>query len=86
MGAKALQRDNFDEIVSEINIIPLVDISLVLLIIFMVTANYIMSPSLTIDLPRHPIPNKFSRLIRLRLIFPAKGRYILRTNWLPALN
>ena len=52
MGARALQRDNFDEIVSEINIIPLVDISLVLLIIFMVTANYIMSPSLTIDLPQ----------------------------------
>jgi len=34
MGVKALPRDNFDEIVSEINIVPLVDISLVLLIIF----------------------------------------------------
>ena len=52
MGAKALPRDNFDEIVSEINIIPFVDISLVLLIIFMVTANYIMTSSLTIDLPQ----------------------------------
>ena len=52
MGAKALPRDNFDEIVSEINIVPLVDISLVLLIIFMVTANYIMTSSLTIDLPQ----------------------------------
>lgn len=52
MGARALRKDNFEEIVSEINIIPLVDISLVLLIIFMVTANYIMSPSITIDLPQ----------------------------------
>ena len=52
MGARALQRDNFDEIVSEINIVPLVDISLVLLIIFMVTANYIMTSSLTIDIPQ----------------------------------
>lgn len=52
MGARAFQRDNFDEIVSEINIIPLVDISLVLLIIFMVTANYIMTSSLTIDIPQ----------------------------------
>lgn len=52
MGARALRKDNFEEIVSEINIIPLVDISLVLLIIFMVTANYIMSPSITINLPQ----------------------------------
>ncbi len=52
MGVRTLRKDNFEEIVSEINIIPLVDISLVLLIIFMVTANYIMSPSITIDLPQ----------------------------------
>mgnify|MGYP001559115833 CR=1 FL=1 len=52
MGARALQRDNFDEIISEINIIPLVDISLVLLIIFMVTANYIMPSSLAINIPQ----------------------------------
>jgi len=52
MGARSARKDNFEEIVSEINIIPLVDISLVLLIIFMVTANYIMSPSITIDLPQ----------------------------------
>ncbi|MDO8749028.1 MAG: biopolymer transporter ExbD [Candidatus Omnitrophota bacterium] len=47
-----MQRDNFDEIISEINIIPFVDISLVLLIIFMVTANYIMTSSLTINIPQ----------------------------------
>lgn len=52
MGARGLQKYDFDEILSEINIIPLVDISLVLLIIFMVTANYIMTSSLTIDLPQ----------------------------------
>ncbi|MDP3788966.1 MAG: biopolymer transporter ExbD, partial [Candidatus Omnitrophota bacterium] len=34
------------------NVIPLVDISLVLLIIFMVTANYIMTPSFTVDIPK----------------------------------
>jgi len=37
---------------SEINIIPLVDISLVLLIIFMVTANYIMTSSFVVDIPK----------------------------------
>lgn len=40
-----------DEILSEINVIPLVDISLVLLIIFMVTANYITASYLNVDLP-----------------------------------
>jgi biopolymer transport protein ExbD len=35
-----------------INVTPLVDITLVLLIIFMVTASYIVSPSIRIDLPK----------------------------------
>ncbi|MCX5716205.1 MAG: biopolymer transporter ExbD [Candidatus Omnitrophica bacterium] len=43
-------KDVSDEILSEINVIPLVDISLVLLIIFMVTANYIMTSSFTVDI------------------------------------
>jgi biopolymer transport protein ExbD len=51
MGSRAsLQKDGGDEILSEINVIPLVDISLVLLIIFMVTANYIMTSSFTVDI------------------------------------
>ena len=41
-----------DDIISEINIIPLVDISLVLLIIFMVTASYITAASIKVDLPQ----------------------------------
>ena len=39
-----------DEIIADINVIPLVDISLVLLIIFMVTANYLTS-YLNVKLP-----------------------------------
>lgn len=39
-------------IISGINVTPLVDITLVLLIIFMVTASYIVSPSIKIDLPK----------------------------------
>lgn len=50
MASRAFQRDNSDEIISEINVIPLVDISLVLLIIFMVTANYIVSMPFNVDL------------------------------------
>jgi biopolymer transport protein ExbD len=40
-----------DEILADINITPLVDIMLVLLIIFMVTASTIMDDSILIELP-----------------------------------
>lgn len=40
-----------DDVISAINVTPLVDIILVLLIIFMVTATYIVSNSIPIDLP-----------------------------------
>ena len=40
-----------DEPLTEINIVPLVDIVLVVLIIFMVTTSYIVSPSIKVNLP-----------------------------------
>ncbi len=43
--------DDDDEIVA-INVTPLVDITLVLLIIFMVTANFIVKETVEVDLPR----------------------------------
>ena len=41
-----------DDLISGINITPLVDIVLVLLIIFMVTATYIVREAIEVDLPR----------------------------------
>lgn len=41
-----------DEIIADINVTPLVDIMLVLLIIFMVTATYIINPSIKVNLPK----------------------------------
>ena len=43
---------NGDEEITGINVTPLVDIVLVLLIIFMVTANFIVRETLEVDLPR----------------------------------
>jgi biopolymer transport protein ExbD len=40
-----------DQPLTEINIVPLVDIVLVVLIIFMVTATYIVKPSIKVTLP-----------------------------------
>src|SRR5512147_2606358 len=41
-----------DEAITGINVTPLVDITLVLLIIFMLTASYIVKESIEVDLPR----------------------------------
>lgn len=41
-----------DDIITGINVTPLVDIILVLLIIFMLTANIISKPSIAVELPQ----------------------------------
>lgn len=50
MAAKIGGED--DEPISDINIVPFVDIILVVLIIFMVTTPLIMQPSININLPK----------------------------------
>lgn len=44
--------DNDDGDITGINVTPLVDVMLVLLIIFMVTATYIVNQSITVNLPK----------------------------------
>ena len=44
--------DDEDGMISQINVTPLVDITLVLLIVFMVTAKIIVSSALPLDLPK----------------------------------
>jgi biopolymer transport protein ExbD len=44
--------DSGDESITEINVTPFVDVMLVLLVIFMVTANYIVNQSINIQLPK----------------------------------
>lgn len=48
--AASAQNDD-DDVISGINVTPLVDVTLVLLIIFMVTATYIVANSIPVDLP-----------------------------------
>ena len=44
--------DNDEEGITGINVTPLVDVTLVLLIIFMVTASYIVKETIEVELPR----------------------------------
>jgi biopolymer transport protein ExbD len=41
-----------DDAITSINVTPLVDITLVLLIIFMMTASYIVTPAIKVELPK----------------------------------
>lgn len=50
--AASQQGESDDEMISGINVTPLVDITLVLLIIFMVTTSYIVRQSIDVNLPR----------------------------------
>ena len=51
-GANFSGDDDDVQMIVDINVTPLVDITLVLLIIFMVTASYIVSPAIKVDLPK----------------------------------
>ncbi len=48
----AFKADSSDDVMAEINVVPLVDVILVVLIIFMVTAPMIMKPSINVNLPK----------------------------------
>ena len=51
MAMQGPRSENEDAIISEINITPMVDVMLVLLVIFMVTAPAIFTPAIEIDVP-----------------------------------
>ena len=46
------QHDDDEDAITGINVTPLVDITLVLLIIFMVTTSYIVKAAIEVDLPK----------------------------------
>lgn len=45
------EEENEEKLIEDINVTPFVDVSLVLLIIFIVTATYIVAKSIPVDLP-----------------------------------
>ena len=51
-GANFGGDDDGGQMIVGINVTPLVDITLVLLIIFMVTTSYIVNPAIKVDLPK----------------------------------
>ena len=61
-----------EDMITGINVIPLVDIVLVLLIVFMVTATFIATPSIQVDLPK-AATGEPAEISRLSLTLDASG-------------
>ena len=69
-------QDDTDEVMNEINMTPLVDVMLVLLIIFIITVP-VMKHSVNIDLPRATSEVQNNKPETIRLSVDAEGRYFL---------
>ncbi|MBH2018228.1 MAG: biopolymer transporter ExbD [Burkholderiales bacterium] len=69
-------QDDTDEVMNEINMTPLVDVMLVLLIIFIITVP-VMKHSINIDLPRASSEQQVIKPETVRLSVDAEGSYYL---------
>ena len=75
-GTQDLTMGNDDDVMNEINMTPMVDIMLVLLIIFIITVP-VMKHSVNIDLPRATNEAQNIRPETLRLAVDARGLYFM---------
>lgn len=66
-----------DDDITGINVTPLVDVMLVLLIIFMVTANYIANQSIAVNLPRAETTDSPSQSKNMAFTLDAKSELYL---------
>lgn len=65
-----------DDVIAEINVVPLVDVILVVLIIFMVTAPMIMKPSISVNLPKSATGDA-TKPSKLNISVAADGKILL---------
>ena len=66
--------DDHDEVMSEINMIPFIDVMLVLLIIFIITVP-VMKHAVPVDLPRASNEREVVKPETIRLSVTADGKY-----------
>lgn len=78
MAGYAPEQDD-DDVIAQINIIPFVDIVLVLLIIFLLTANLIARAGIPVDLPRAASANEQVG-VTINIVLTASGDLFLDGN------
>ncbi len=80
-----------DDSITGINVTPLVDVTLVLLIIFMVTASFIVAPAVKVELPQvsqadEPPPRSLHFLVDSAGAFYLNERKIEEASILPTIQ
>lgn len=78
MAAKTGSNDN--ETIAEINIVPLVDIVLVVLIIFMVAAPLVMQPKIDISLPKSSSTDLDKSKKPLKIVVGSEGELFVNNR------
>jgi len=78
MAAKTSSSDS--QTIAEINVIPLVDIILVVLIIFMVAAPLVMQPKIDINLPAASTAKEEKDKSTLRIVLGKQGEILLNNE------
>jgi biopolymer transport protein ExbD len=68
---------NDDDVISEINVTPFVDVVLVLLVIFMVTAGFIVNKGLKIQLPEAATAEQLTLQRTFNILIGANGSLFL---------
>ena len=63
----AVQSSDTDDMISGINITPLVDVVLVLLVVLMVTSSYLTSQGIPVDLPKGATGESTSRVLSVSI-------------------
>ena len=71
----AASSSNQDEMISGINVTPLVDVVLVLLVILMVTATTLVSRTISVDLPKAATGQATHTLLAITLDRSGEGTY-----------
>src|SRR5882724_10468154 len=89
MAAPSSQQD--DDAITGINVTPLVDVTLVLLIIFMVTASFIVAPAVKVELPQmskaeEPPPRSLHFLVDSGGAYYLNDKKIDEANLLPTIQ
>lgn len=78
--AGAARSGNDSGAIVEINVIPLVDIILVVLIIFMVAAPLVMQPKIDISLPKASTAKMEKDKVPMRVVLGKKGELFLNNK------
>lgn len=86
MGSLNNNTDGEEAIVSEINMTPLIDIMLVLLIIFMVTSSAALESGLDIELPKTSITNEKKQDEILIITLDRTGKVALQGKYVDEEN